>query len=80
MVKKKLFTTAPAVMGITTHPPLARALELGIAAMKLKINCQLDTGLARIYGAVKAKTLSLTRQTEKVNTKKGRHNASLSCF
>lgn len=80
MVKKRSFTTVLAVMDITTHPRRAKALELGIAAMKLKINCQLDTGLARIYGAVKAKTLSLTRQTEKVNTKKGRRNASLSCF
>ena len=80
MVKKRLFTTVLVDMDITTHLLLAKALGLGIAAVRLKTNLQLDTGLARIYGAVKGKTLSLTRQTERVNTKKGRHNASLSCF
>lgn len=80
MVKKRLFTTVLVDMDTTTHLLLAKALELGTGVIKQKTNLQLGTGLVRICGAVKAKTLSLTRQTERVNTKKGRRNASLSCF
>ena len=78
MVKKKLFTTELAAMDITTPPRLAKASELDIVVVKLKINFQLVTGHARICGEVKVKTPNQTLQAKRVNTKKGRRNASLS--